>query len=150
MKVRYASIDDVQVITDHNILLAKESEHLVLDYSTVSKGVTSLLSDNKKGFYIVAEEDGKIIGQLMITIEWSDWRNSMMWWIQSVYVHKNYRRSGVFTQLLQHIKLQASKQGVSVLRLYVHDENTSAKKVYQTVGMQRQPYTIYQLETENY
>jgi GNAT superfamily N-acetyltransferase len=145
MKIRAANIEDAEPITKQNISLAKESENILLNPKTVLKGVKALLSDKKKGFYLVAEENDIIVGQLMITFEWSDWRNKPIWWIQSVYVQKAWRKKGVFTLLLNHIQQKASKQDVAFLRLYMHKQNKSARKVYKKIGWKQEPYTIYHL-----
>jgi len=104
MKIRYANLDDAEKITKNNVLLARESEKLTIEYKTVFAGVKALLSDQTKGFYLVAEEDNNIIGQMMITFEWSDWYNKNVWWLQSVYTDESWRRKGVFTQLFEAIK----------------------------------------------
>lgn len=92
----------------------------------------------------MAEENNVVVGQLMVTYEWSDWRNNMVWWIQSVYVKKEYRRRSVFKGLLKAVEEMAKEEGVKVLRLYVHDRNRSAVKVYEHVGMEKTPYLVYQ------
>ncbi|MEM4259131.1 MAG: GNAT family N-acetyltransferase [Candidatus Thermoplasmatota archaeon] len=107
-------------------------------------GVKNLLSDIQKGFYIVAEQSHEIIGQLMITYEWSDWKNTTQWWIQSVYVQKKWRKQGLFTNLLQFTRELAVKQNIKILRLYVHADNHNAIQVYNQSGFEKQPYIIYQ------
>ncbi|MCX6665564.1 MAG: GNAT family N-acetyltransferase [Euryarchaeota archaeon] len=144
MNIRKAILDDAKAIATQNILLAKESEGLVLDAKTVFAGVSALLSDDRKGFYVVAEEDKKIIGQMMITFEWSDWRDTNIWWMQSVYVQKQWRAKGVFTKLFSYIQQQACKHHVSILRLYTHESNSVAQAVYQQIGMRKEPYMFYQ------
>ena len=94
--IRPAQPDDWPVVVDFNSRLAEESEGKVLDRAHLVPGVQALLADPAKGRYFVAEKDGQIIGQLMHTREWSDWRNGDIWWLQSVYVHPDYRRQGVF------------------------------------------------------
>jgi len=145
MKIRAAKIGDAEAIATQNIFLAKESEHILLNPKTVLTGVKALLSDKKKGFYLVAEENDSIIGQLMITFEWSDWRNKPIWWVQSVYVQKEWRKKGVFTQLLDYIQQKARRQGVTFLRLYMHKQNKSALKVYEKTGWKQDPYMVYHL-----
>jgi GNAT superfamily N-acetyltransferase len=143
MRIRTAKIQDAEVIAHQNILLAKESESITLQPETVLAGVQALISDKKKGVYIVAEENGLIIGQLMITVEWSDWRNKPLWWIQSVYVSKNYRKRGVFTALLRYTEQEARTQNVAFLRLYAHKTNMSALAVYEKMGWKQEPYLVY-------
>lgn len=145
MKVRYAVQRDAEAIANNNLLLARESEDTNLRFDTVLAGVKAVLSDKEKGFYMIAEENDEIIGQMMITYEWSDWRNKTIWWLQSVYVAEAWRKKGVYTQLLQEIKKRARKQNVEILRLYVHTSNDTATKVYQRTEMKKAPYTLYQL-----
>jgi GNAT superfamily N-acetyltransferase len=149
MQVRKASLNDAETIAHHNLLLAKESENQTLSPKTVLKGVRSLLSDETKGFYLVAVDENMIIGQVMITFEWSDWRNQMIWWIQSVYVQKDHRHKGVFTQLIEEVKKQAKKENIDVLRLYVFSENSQAIKVYQKQNWKKEPYYIFQKEIDS-
>ena len=92
---------------------------------------------------MIAEENDKVVGQTMITFEWSDWRNANIWWIQSVYVDISWRKKGVFKKLFKEIKKMAQKQNVHAFRLYVHDENTEAMKAYEQIGMAKEPYRIY-------
>ena len=134
---------DATAIAMQNIFLAKETEQKTLQQETVLAGVKALLADVTKGFYLIAEENGKVIGQTMITIEWSDWRNKPIWWVQSVFVQKEWRRKQVFTHLLQTIQRRAQKQGVAFLRLYVHNENRSAASVYEKSGWAQEAYTLY-------
>ena len=143
MRIRAAQEKDAPAIVTNNILLAQETEQLVLHPQTVLAGVRAVLADPEKGFYVVAEEDNIIIGQLMITIEWSDWRNKPIWWVQSVFVKKEYRQNHVFTTLLASIKQQARKQDAAFLRLYVHNMNLPAIKVYKKMGWDVEPYLVY-------
>jgi GNAT superfamily N-acetyltransferase len=145
MKIRTATREDAEAITEQNISLAKESENILLKPTIVLAGVKALLSDKNKGFYLVAEDNGTIVGQLMITVEWSDWRNKPIWWIQSVYVQKEWRKKGVFTKLLDHIQKKACLQGVAFLRLYAHKNNRSALLVYEKIGWDQEPYLFYHL-----
>ena len=144
MLIRRATQKDAESIIQNNINCAKESENVILDKSTVSKGVKAVINDRLKGFYLVVEQDGTIIGQTMITYEWSDWNNNTIWWIQSVYIDKSWRQKGVFSTLYKDIQNQAKKQGVSLLRLYVHHNNTKAITVYKKLDMDNGPYHIYQ------
>jgi len=134
MKIRMATKEDAKAITSQNIALAKESENIILNTETVLAGVKALLSDKKKGFYLVAEENNIIVGQVMITVEWSDWRNKPIWWVQSVYIQKDSRKKKVFTQLLAYVRQKACRQGVAFLRLYAHKDNISALDVYEKIG----------------
>ncbi|MGQ9582232.1 MAG: GNAT family N-acetyltransferase [Thermoplasmatota archaeon] len=130
MKIRKAAPGDAGTIARFNLALAKETESEELDYRTVLKGVKALLADESKGFYIVAEERDAIIGQLMVTHEWSDWRNGDIWWLQSLYVDRAWRRRGVFRHLFRELRRRAAKEGVRLIRLYVHEANLRAHKVY--------------------
>jgi GNAT superfamily N-acetyltransferase len=145
MKIRMATKEDAKAITSQNIALAKESENIILNTETVLAGVKALLSDKKKGFYLVAEENNMIVGQVMITVEWSDWRNKPIWWVQSVYIQKDSRKKKVFTQLLAYVRQKACRQGVAFLRLYAHKDNISALDVYEKIGWRQEPYIMYHL-----
>ena len=146
MTIRKAKTDDIEIIVNNNILLALESEKKSIDYDTVYNGVKSMIMDNNKGFYLVFERNNKIIGQLMITFEWSDWNDKSIWWIQSVFVDKSNRKIGVFNDLIRYIKLMAKNYKVKNLKLYVHKKNINAKKVYEKLGMLKEPYDIYKLD----
>lgn len=126
-----------------------ETEDLRLDPACVHAGVSALLADSKKGIYYVAEVDGTLAGQLMITYEWSDWRNGNLWWIQSVYVRKEFRRMGVFRELFKYLEAMArQEEGVRSLRLYMHAENSTARRSYEKLGMRRTHYEVFELEFE--
>ena len=126
-----------------NVELAKESENLALDPPEVRAGVAELLRDPAKGTYFVAVSDGAIVGQLLITHEWSDWRNGDFWWVQSVYVRPDYRRQGIFQALFEHVVASAQRQGnVSAIRLYVEKNNQPALKTYRRLGLEETHYRI--------
>jgi GNAT superfamily N-acetyltransferase len=145
MKIRKARPADALVISDFNRRLAMETESLSLDPATVKHGVRALFKDPAKGIYFVAEECGAVIGQVLVTTEWSDWRNGNFWWIQSVYVAHDHRREGVFGALFEHIQqLAKSKRAVCGLRLYVEADNRRAQRVYERFGMNRTHYKIYE------
>ena len=148
MKVRSAKTSDAKVLAYNNILLAAESEDMKLEHGTVLKGVKAILSDKQKGFYIVAEEKGKVLGQLMITFEWSDWRNCMIWWLQSVYVEPCSRKNGVFKALLKDVRKRARKAKVMDLRLYVHTSNKKAMAAYEGTGFSQKPYLVLGMKRE--
>ncbi len=142
--IRSATVDHLETIVDSNIRLAEETEDTSLDRETVRQGVRALLSDETRGTYYVACTGG-IIGQMMHTREWSDWRNGDIWWVQSVYVHPDYRRQGVFRSLYGHLKtLAESNPGVVGLRLYVEQENHAAQATYAGLGMRRARYLFMQ------
>ena len=147
--IRQAGPADAAVIAELNLRLAAETEGLRLDPATVEQGVTSLLHDRAKGIYFVAENAGQIIGQVMITYEWSDWRNGNIWWLQSVYVKKAFREKGIFRRLFEHLKREAeSQQEVCTLRLYMHKENARARQSYARLGMKQTHYEVFELELE--
>ncbi|MGC3956922.1 MAG: GNAT family N-acetyltransferase [Verrucomicrobiota bacterium] len=145
MKIRKARLADAPVITEFNTRLAWETEKLKLTPKTIQRGVRAVLKDASKGTYFVAEIDGTVIGQLMITHEWSDWRNGDIWWIQSVYVAPDFRQQGVFRHLFNHItKLARSRRDVCGLRLYVEKNNRRAYRTYERLGMRHTHYEIYE------
>lgn len=135
--LRRGTVDDARQIADHNIAMARETESLALDDATCLAGCRSILGDSTKGFYTVAVEDGRIVGQLMITYEWSDWRNRTTWWIQSVYVVPDRRGRGIFKALYGHVRGLCEEEGGAGLRLYADDSNVGAQAVYGKLGMVR-------------
>jgi GNAT superfamily N-acetyltransferase len=148
MQIRRATIHDTAIIIENNKLLAKESENEILNPATVKQGVISLFSHPEKGFYLVAEKNDTIVGQLMITYEWSDWRNTDIWWIQSVYIHKDHRKQAVFSSLFNEVRNQAKKEHIPLLRLYVHKENNIAQQVYEKLEMNKGTYIFYEIPVE--
>ena len=147
MNIRQATLSDAPVIADFNIRLAEESEQLRLDASCVATGVAALLADAAKGVYYVVEVDGTVVGQLMITYEWSDWRNGTIWWIQSVYVREDFRGRGVFRALFKHLQgLALAAKEVCCLRLYMHGDNERARRSYERLGMKRTKYEVFELD----
>jgi GNAT superfamily N-acetyltransferase len=150
IKIRPAASADAPVIADFNRRLAKETEGLKLDPARVQAGVNTLLREPTRGIYYVAEVEGAIAGQLMITYEWSDWRNGNIWWIQSVYVAEKSRGGGVFKALFNHVRALAEKEGnVPNLRLYVEAHNTRARQAYGKLGFKKTYYEIFELEVTN-
>ncbi len=145
--IRPATSTDMPIITEFNCRLAEESENKQLDQDTVIAGVTALLDSADRGRYYVAEIDSEVIGQLLITYEWSDWRNGLFWWIQSVYVAPSYRRSGVFSSLYKTVSdLARDDPAVCGLRLYVEEENERAQSTYASLGMSRTRYEVMELD----
>lgn len=145
MKIRKARIADAETIAEFNSQLAWETEKKRLKPATVRQGVRALLRDATRGIYFVAEMKGATIGQLLITYEWSDWRNGNFWWIQSVYVAAEQRQGGVFRALFQHVqKLAKSRSDVCGLRLYVERNNRRAQEAYENLGMQETHYDIFE------
>jgi ribosomal protein S18 acetylase RimI-like enzyme len=146
MKIRIATDEDIEKITKNNLLIALESEKKKIDYGTVYEAVKNLIKDKSKGFYLVYQKNSKIIGQLMITYEWSDWNNNFIWWIQSAYVDKSYRKQGIFNKLINHIKIIAKDNEVNKLKLYVYQNNDKAITAYKKIGFKKQFYEIYQID----
>ena len=148
MKIRTAVPADAAVIADFNIRLAFETESLKLDPETVRQGVAALFADPAKGIYFVAEmPGGDVGGQLMITYEWSDWRNGNIWWIQSVYVKHEFRGQGIFKALFDHLeRLARETKGVCSLRLYMEKHNQQARRAYQKLGMTETKYQVFEFE----
>jgi len=145
--IRRAKPSDAKIIAEFNFAMAKETEHFELDRKRLLRGVASLLKDASNGFYILAEVDRKIVGQLMITYEWSDWRCGTFWWIQSVYVAPDYRSKGVFTKLFRHIEKEMKKnRSVCGLRLYVEQGNIRAQQTYEHIGMKKTGYELYEID----
>jgi GNAT superfamily N-acetyltransferase len=142
--VRAARIDDLEALVEGNVALAEESEHVRLDADTLRQGIRALLESRAPGRYWVAELDGRVVGQLLITFEWSDWRNRMVWWIQSVYVSPEVRRRGVFRELFERAKREAQEAGAGGLRLYVDTANTRAQAVYAALGMNGDHYRVFE------
>jgi GNAT superfamily N-acetyltransferase len=145
--IRKAEIKDAEVIAEFNKKAARETEDMNLNFDVALGGTKAVINDPYKGFYLIAEipETG-IIGQLMVTFEWSDWRNKYFWWIQSVYVHKKYRKQKVFSRLhKQVIEMAKSIQNVCGVRLYVVKDNSTAKQVYEALDMQKTHYDIFEL-----
>ena len=143
LTIRRATPADAETVVEFNRLLAEESEGKTLDRSLLEPGVAKALSDPNKGLYFLAEDGGKIVGQTMVTFEWSDWRNGWFWWIQSVYVVPEARRQGVFRALYEHIHAAAKKDPEVIgLRLYVEEENRRAHETYYRLGMEKTGYFL--------
>lgn len=143
--IRQAVLADAAVIAECNQFMALETEHKELIPEVILAGVQSLLANPSYGFYLVAELDGLIVGCLLITTEWSDWRNGVFWWVQSVYVRAEYRRQGIYRKLYAAVKARAAEQGnVCGFRLYVEKDNQKAQTTYQDLGMQITDYLIYE------
>lgn len=148
LRIRKARLEDLERIVAFNIQMAEETEGKILDKNIVREGVKTILNDETRGFYLLSEynENGKIIaGQLMVTFEWSDWKNKNIWWIQSVYVDKKYRNKKVFSRLYRSVtEMALSEKSVGALRLYVEKNNDYAKQVYESLGMEKTPYEVYE------
>jgi GNAT superfamily N-acetyltransferase len=145
--IRTALRSDAQTIAEFNAAMALETEHLQLDVSLLLLGVNGLFDNPEKGFYLIAEHDGVVVGQMMVTYEWSDWRNGIFWWIQSVYVPPEYRVQKIYRTLYEHTAALAKEQeNVCGLRLYVDKENDRAHRVYEKLGMTLTNYDMYEVD----
>ncbi len=147
MNIRIAEKRDAPALVEFNQAMALETEGKKLDSEILRNGVEAVFDDEKKGFYVVAEEAGKIVGGLMITFEWSDWRNAWFWWIQSVYILPSHRGRSIYRFLYEFVKTQATDaKNVCGFRLYVEKENTRAQRVYEKLGMESSHYLMYEEE----
>ena len=141
-EIRDATPADAEIIASYNSQMALETEGRPLDGGIIGPGVANLLNDPDKGRYWVATANDELIGQIMVTYEWSDWRNATLWWIQSVYVRPEHRRSGVFSALYHHVRSLARDNNACGLRLYVEHNNQRAQKTYETLGMVSPNYQV--------
>ena len=145
--VRTATAGDLATVVEYNQALASETEGRELDDGKLSAGVKTVIDDPHHGVYYLAETEGKVIGQTMVTLEWSDWRNGNFWWIQSVYVHPDHRGSGAFGALYRHIYEQAMAQDdVCGIRLYVDRQNQNAADIYRALGMHDSNYDMLEID----
>ena len=145
MLVRKAKNQDINSILEFQLAMAKETENTDLNPETVKNGVTAVLNDSNKGCYYVAEKEGKILGSLLTTFEWSDWRNGTILWIQSVYVVPEYRRKGVYSSLYSHVRqLVLQDNGLKGIRLYAEKSNLTAQKAYKKLGMNADHYITFE------
>jgi len=145
VQVRRAHAQDADTIAAYNAAMAFETEGKRLLPAVLGAGVRRLVAEPALGFYLVAEAAGEVVACLMVTTEWSDWRNGRFWWIQSVYVQPAWRRRGVFRTLYTEVQAAAAREpDVCGLRLYVEHENTVAQATYRSLGMQRTDYHVYE------
>lgn len=145
LTIRKAELRDAATIAAFNSAMALETEGKVLLPERVDAGVLRLMNDPSLGFYLVAQQQDRVVGCLMVTNEWSDWRNGLFWWIQSVYVQPDARRQGVYRRLYDFIREMAKADpGICGFRLYVEKENTAAQRTYGSLGMERTDYLVYE------
>lgn len=142
--IRKANQIDAEAIIDFQLKMAWETEELALSKETVTKGVSAVFENQSHGQYYIADDDGTVVASLLITYEWSDWRNCNVWWFQSVYVIPEYRRQGIFRKMYDHIKYLAEEQDIAGLRLYVETKNTRAQMTYKALGMSSEHYSFYE------
>jgi ribosomal protein S18 acetylase RimI-like enzyme len=145
MIIRQAIETDSASVVEFQLAMAWETEQLKLDESTVNKGVAAVFADSSKGVYYVAEINGKVVGSLLTTFEWSDWRNGTVLWIQSVYVQPEFRKRSIFSHLYKNVQeLVASNPNLRGIRLYADKTNTSAHSVYEHLGMTAEHYQMFE------
>lgn len=149
IRIRQATSHDVSTVVEFNAALAHETEGKTLELARLRQGVNTVLRNPEHGFYLIAEDASSChpIGQLLITYEWSDWRNAVFWWVQSVYVHESWRRQGVFRKLYDYVMVEArNRKTVAGVRLYVEEENRLAQQVYQEMGLIPAGYHVYEVD----
>ena len=154
-RIRQGGPQDISAIASFNLRMAQETENLALDPETITAGVRGMIDHPERGFYLVAEAGpagaSSIVAALMVTMEWSDWRNGMFWWIQSVYVLPDYRRLGLYRSLYRRVgELAATEGGVCGFRLYVEKNNHAAQSTYRALGMSETEYRMYEQATPDY
>ncbi|MDP6421158.1 MAG: GNAT family N-acetyltransferase [SAR202 cluster bacterium] len=145
--VRRAAPDDAEHIIGFQQNMAMETEGKTLDPALIAAGVAAVFESDDKGFYLVAESGEQVVGSLLVTYEWSDWRNATFLWIQSVYVHANWRRTGVYTAMHGHVNaIATSRDDICGIRLYVEHENRIAQQTYNNLGMSEAHYYMYEVD----
>ncbi len=145
--IRRAGISDLETMVSFNAAMARETEDKGLDLQTLRSGIRAMLEDDSLGFYLVVEAGGTPVAQLMVTTEWSDWRNGHFWWLQSLYVKPECRRQGVFRRLYEYVECLARESGsVCGIRLYVERTNHLAQQAYVNLGMSHSHYDMYEVE----
>lgn len=148
MNIRIGKREDAPSIARFQVDMAMETEDKKLDVDTVTVAAQAVFDDPGKGFYVVAEIGGDVVASLLITYEWSDWRNFNMWYIQSVFVDAEHRGKGVYKAMYQFVMEMAKEDGPKFVRLYVEFDNEKAQKVYESLGMKRMPYYMYETKVE--
>jgi ribosomal protein S18 acetylase RimI-like enzyme len=146
LEIRSATLADAATLAEYNAAMALETEHKTLDAATLRAGVERAIVHSQAARYYLADIAGQVVGQLMVTFEWSDWRNADFWWIQSVYVHPDFRAAGVFKALYRHVEALAREAGACGLRLYVERDNARAQEVYRRLGMTDSGYAVYETD----
>lgn len=143
--IGYAKAEDARIICDFNVAMALETEGKALDRDVVFSGVQRLIANPSYGFYVVARDGDQVAASLMVTTEWSDWRDGIFWWIQSVYVSPDYRRRGIYRKMYDFVRGAASKNpDICGFRLYVDGDNKGAQKTYADLGMSETDYRLYE------
>ncbi|MDB5297828.1 MAG: family acetyltransferase [Phycisphaerales bacterium] len=142
LRIRLGTSADADTLAEFNSLMALETEGHALEPTIIGPGVAAALADPHKAIYFVADIGGRVVGQLMVTHEWSDWRNGDIWWVQSVFVHPDHRRKGVFRALYNRSRIEAKKAGAVGVRLYVEENNGTAQATYRQLGMGMTHYRV--------
>jgi ribosomal protein S18 acetylase RimI-like enzyme len=147
ISIRLATPSDIDALAQNHRAMAFETENKTLNVDITLSGTRAVFEDPGKGFYLIAERGGRMVGQLLVTFEWSDWRSGTFWWIQSVYVLPDARRTGVYRALHDHV-LAAAHQAKDVcgVRLYVDKDNQQAQATYRAMGMQAAHYDFYEVD----
>ena len=147
IRIRQGTTSDINRIAEFQQALAQESEGKTLDDDLLLKGIQKIFQDEGSGFYLMAESGDQVVGGLMITYEWSDWRNANFWWIQSVYVDNKWRRQGVYRALHDYVDdIARSRNDICGIRLYVERNNTVAQQTYNSLGMSQSHYHLYEID----
>lgn len=142
---REATPADAPAIIEFQLAMARETEDLALDPDVLSRGVHAVFADPSLGRYFVVQSGSRVVGSLMITYEWSDWRSGMVWWIQSVYVSPDFRRQGLYAGLYQHVRAMVEAEpSIRGIRLYVDNRNKGAQEVYARLGMEGEHYRVFE------
>src|SRR5436190_5161215 len=145
IRINEATVTDAPPIIEFQQAMARETESIELDGPVVTRGVHAVFDDASRGRYFVAEAAGEVIASLLITYEWSDWRNGNVWWIQSVYVRPAFRRRGIYARMYEHVKAIAERDAnIRGIRLYVDRRNTPAQDVYRRCGMNGEHYLVFE------
>ena len=148
MLLRMATLQDLDIIIENNIKLAMEFENiedcpLKIEKQIVKKGVKRVLENENLGFYFICKEKEALIGQVLITYEWSDWRNQMIWWLHRIYVTPKWRKKGALKKIIKKLDELAEKKNVYAMRLYLHSNNKNAIYAYEKTGWEKLPFKIY-------
>jgi GNAT superfamily N-acetyltransferase len=144
IRIREATVTDTPPIIEFQQAMARETESIELDAPVVTRGVHAVFDDPSRGRYFIAEAGEEVIASLLITYEWSDWRNGNVWWIQSVYVRPAFRRRGIYARMYEQVKAIAESENVRGIRLYVDRRNTPAQDVYRRCGMNGEHYLVFE------
>ncbi len=136
-------MEDAEAIARNDVQLRMETENVKMDFQQALAGVRALIANEERGFYLVARRDGEIVGQVLVTPEWSDWRNRDIWWLHRIYVREAWRRQEVLTALYHEVRWRAMQHNVYAIRLYLHEANREAAAIYRKLGMERAPFHVF-------